>query len=76
MKEYGLDLNEEILTFEQGEDAAIRTKAILLHHVAIPHHVADINVGSEWKCHHCMVKVNDRYMFLNKKKFLLNGFCI
>jgi hypothetical protein len=76
MNEYGFGPNEEILTFERGEDATIRTKTVLLHHVPIPHRVADINVSSEWQCHHRMVKVNDRYMFLNKDFFLLDGFCI
>jgi hypothetical protein len=47
MMEYDLGPNEEILTFEQGEDATIRTKAILLHHVLLPHRVTDINVGPE-----------------------------
>jgi hypothetical protein len=66
MMEYGLDPNEEILTFERGEDATIRTKAVLLHHVFVPHSVTDINVRPEWQCHHNRVKVIDRYMFLNK----------
>jgi hypothetical protein len=47
MKKYGLGSNEEILTFEQGEDATIRNMIVLLHHVLIPYHVADINVGPE-----------------------------
>jgi hypothetical protein len=69
MKEYGLGPNEEVLTFERGEDATIRTKALLLHHVPISHVSADINVGPKWQCHHCMAKVNDRYMFLNYNFF-------
>jgi hypothetical protein len=59
MKEYGIGSNEEILTFERGKDATIRTKAVLLHHIPIPHCVADINVGPEWQCHHRMVKVDE-----------------
>jgi hypothetical protein len=47
MKEYGHGPNEEILTFERGEDATIWTKAVLLHHVLRPHPVTDINIGSE-----------------------------
>jgi hypothetical protein len=47
MMEYSLGPNEEILTFERGENATIRTKAVLLHHVLIPHLVADIIVGPE-----------------------------
>jgi len=43
MKEYDLGPNEEILTFERGEDATIRTKAVL-HQVHVLHRVADINV--------------------------------
>jgi hypothetical protein len=76
IKEYSLGSNEEILTFERGEDATIRTKAVLLHHISISHRIVDINVGPEWQCHHRMVKVNGRYMFLNKKNFLVDGFCI
>jgi hypothetical protein len=45
MKEYGLGPNDEILTFERGEDATIGTKAILLHHVLRSHRIADISVG-------------------------------
>jgi hypothetical protein len=41
MKEYGLGPNEEILTFERGEDATIRTKTVLLHQVLIPYCVAE-----------------------------------
>jgi hypothetical protein len=69
MMEYGLGPNEEILTFERGEDATIQTKAVLLHHVLVPHRVADINVDNEWQCHHRRVKVTDRYMFQNKDLF-------
>ena len=43
IKEYNLGPNEEILTFEWGEDATIRTKAVL-HQVLVLHRVADINV--------------------------------
>jgi hypothetical protein len=46
IKEYSLGSNEEILTFERGEDATIRTKTAL-HHVFVPHCVADINIGPE-----------------------------
>jgi hypothetical protein len=60
MKEYGLGPSEEILTFERGEDATTQTKAVLLHHILLPHRVTDINVGPEWQCHHRRVKVNDR----------------
>jgi hypothetical protein len=67
--EYDLGPNQEILTFERGEDATIWTKVVLLHHVLVPHRVADINFGPEWQCHHYMVKVNDRYMFRNKDLF-------
>jgi hypothetical protein len=42
MMEYGLGRNGKIITFERGEDATIGTKAILLHHVLVPHHVTDI----------------------------------
>jgi hypothetical protein len=66
MKEYNLGPNEETLTFEQDEDATIRTKTVFLHHIPILHRVADINVGPEWQCHHRMVKVNDRYMLLKQ----------
>jgi hypothetical protein len=48
MKEYGLSSNEEIFTFELGEDATIWAKAVLLHHIPIPHRVTDINVEPEW----------------------------
>jgi hypothetical protein len=48
MKEYGLGPNEEILTFEQGEDITIWTKVVLLHHVPIPRSIVGINVGPEW----------------------------
>jgi hypothetical protein len=48
MKEYGFGPNKEILTFERGEDATIRIKAVLFHHILRPHHVADTNVGPEW----------------------------
>ena len=47
MKQYSLGPNEEILTFERGEDATIRTKTVLLHHVFGSHHVTDIIVGPE-----------------------------
>jgi hypothetical protein len=63
MKEYGLGPNGGILTLLKGEDFFIGTKAVLLHHVLIPHRVVDIDVGSEWQYHHRRVKVNDRYMF-------------
>jgi hypothetical protein len=63
MKEYGLGSNEEILTIEPGEDATIRTKAVLLHQVLITHGVTDINVGPESQCHHRRIKINDRYIF-------------
>ena len=43
MKEYDFGPNEEILTFERGEDATIRTKAVL-HQALVLHRVADINV--------------------------------
>jgi hypothetical protein len=69
MMEYSLGPNEEILTFERGEDASIRTKAVLLHHIVVPHRVADINLGLECHCHHRRIKVNDRYIFLNKYLF-------
>jgi hypothetical protein len=45
MKEYGLGPNEEILTYEQGKDATVRTKAVLLHHIPIPYRITDINVA-------------------------------
>jgi hypothetical protein len=48
MKEYGLGPNGGILTSLKGEDFFIGTKAVLLHHVLIPHRVVDINVGPEW----------------------------
>ena len=35
MKEYGLDPNNEILTFEQVENGIIQAKAILLHQVLL-----------------------------------------
>ena len=43
MKGYDIGPNEEIHTFnfERGEDATIRSKAVL-HHVLVPHGVADI----------------------------------
>jgi len=63
MKEYGLGPNEEILTFEQGEDGTIRTKTVLLHHVLVPHCVMDINASLEWQCHHHNVMVNGIDMF-------------
>jgi hypothetical protein len=66
MKEYDFGPNEEILTFERRENATIRINAVLLHHVLVPYYVVDINVGLEWQCHHRRVKVNGRYMFLNK----------
>jgi hypothetical protein len=47
MKEFGLGANEEILTFELGEEATILTKAVLLRHFLIPHCIADINVDPE-----------------------------
>jgi len=56
--EYGLGPNEEILTFEQGEDGTIRTKTVLLHHVLVPHRVMDINASLQWQCHHHNVMVN------------------
>jgi hypothetical protein len=68
MMEYGLGPNVEILTFELGEDATIRTKAVLLHHVLVPRHVTDINVGPEWQCHHRRVKVND--IHVPKQRFI------
>ena len=52
MKVYGLGPNEEILTFERGEDDTIRTKVELLHHVLVLHRDVDINVGLEWQYHH------------------------
>jgi hypothetical protein len=42
MKEYGLGLNGGILTSLKGEDFISETKAELLHHVLIPHRVANI----------------------------------
>jgi hypothetical protein len=42
MKEYGLGPNGGILTFLKGEDFFIGTKAVLLHHVLIPHRVVNI----------------------------------
>jgi hypothetical protein len=69
MMECGLGPNEEILTFEQGEDATIWTKVVLLHHVLVLHCVTNINIGPEWQYYHRRVKVNDRYMFLNKNLF-------
>jgi len=43
--EYGLGLKGVILTMLKGENFFIGTKAALLHHVIIPHHVTNINVG-------------------------------
>jgi hypothetical protein len=54
MKEYNLGPNGDILTLLKGEDFFIGTKAVLLHHILIPHHVANImlvpngNIISAW----------------------------
>jgi hypothetical protein len=54
MKEYGLGPNGGILTLLKGEDFFIGTKAVLFHHVLIPHRVANImlapngNVITAW----------------------------
>jgi hypothetical protein len=42
MKEYGLGPNGGILISLKGEDFFIGTKAVLLHHVHIPHCVMNI----------------------------------
>jgi hypothetical protein len=42
MKKYGLGSNGGILTSLKGEDFFIGTKTLLLHHVFIPHRVANI----------------------------------
>jgi hypothetical protein len=42
MKEYGLGPNGGILTSLKGEDFFIGTKAVLLHHILIPHCVVNI----------------------------------
>jgi hypothetical protein len=42
MKEYSLSPNGGILTSLKGEDFFIGTKAVLLHHVLIPHRVVNI----------------------------------
>jgi len=44
---------------KRGEDATIGTKAVLLHHILIPHSVTNINVGPKWQSHHRRVKVDD-----------------
>jgi hypothetical protein len=49
MKEYGLGPNGGILTSLKGENFFIRAKVVLLHHVLLPQHVVDINVGPEWQ---------------------------
>jgi hypothetical protein len=54
MKEYSLSPNGGILTSLKGEDFFIGTKAVLLHHILIPHRVANImlapngNVITAW----------------------------
>ena len=45
MKGHAIDSNDEIHTFERGEDATIGTKVVLLHHVLVLHPVVDINVA-------------------------------
>ena len=72
MKDYGLGPNGAILTSLKGEDFFIGTKVVLLHHVLISHHIADINVGPEWECHHRRFKVNNIYMFRNNNFFNLS----
>jgi hypothetical protein len=47
MKEYGLGPNSSILTSLKGEDFFTGTKAILLHHVLIPHHVTNIMLAPD-----------------------------
>ncbi|RLM94245.1 GPN-loop GTPase 1-like protein [Panicum miliaceum] len=42
MNEYGLGPNGGILTSLKGENFFIGTKTVLLHHLFIPHHVANI----------------------------------
>jgi hypothetical protein len=74
MKQYNLGPNGGILTSLKGEDFFIGTKAMLLHHVPIPHCITDINVGPEWQYQHCMVKVNDRYIF--ETKIFFNFFIV
>jgi hypothetical protein len=54
MKEYGLGPNGDILTSLKGEDFFTGTKIVLLHHILIPHRVANIilapngNVFTVW----------------------------
>jgi hypothetical protein len=54
MMEYGLGPNGGILTSLKGENFFIGTKAVLLHHVLIPHRIANImlvpngNVINAW----------------------------
>jgi hypothetical protein len=76
MKEYGLGSNEEILTFERGEDATIRTKAVLLHHVPIPYRIANINVGPNDNVITTWSRLMTDTCFEIKIFFLLDGFCI
>jgi hypothetical protein len=45
MKEYGLSLNDGILTSLKGEDFFMETKTLLLHHVFIPHRCREYHVG-------------------------------
>ena len=46
MKGRNIGPNEEICTFEPGEDATIGNNTVL-HHVHVPHRVADISVGPQ-----------------------------
>jgi hypothetical protein len=49
MKECGLGPYGGMLTSLKGEDFFIEIKTVLLHHVLIPHRLADINVDPEWQ---------------------------
>jgi hypothetical protein len=42
MKEYDLGLNGSILSSLKGEDFFIGTKTVLLHHILLPHRIANI----------------------------------
>jgi hypothetical protein len=47
MKQYSLGPNGGILTSFKGEDFFIGTMTVLLHHIPIPHRIANISVGPE-----------------------------
>jgi hypothetical protein len=68
--ECGFGPNGGILTSLKGEDFFIGTKAVLLYHVLIPHHIANIMLAPNGRqCHHRMVKVSNKYTFRNKDFF-------